>query len=283
MTANGNRLSRAAADLAEQADNSGSHQAYLSIGGPVSVLMPVYNEADVIEQVIREWQTDVMAWLPAGSELLLDDGDSTDGTKAILTRLSIEFVNIRVLWSRREGFAMAARRLYGEARGDFLFFTDSDGQYVASEFWKVADLIGTADVAHGTKQNRQDPWLRLVASHWFNCLVRWYFRTRLNDVNSAFRLMRRSVIVELLPAVRHMPTLLNAELLLRAERAGMRIRQAPVQHRSRQHGVSRGLPPSRFMLECWRALRGLQALRNELVGKSRHGPSHTSRAFKVLR
>src|SRR3954471_12716653 len=57
---------------------------------PVSVLMPVCNEVAVIESVVREWEADVFRHLPAGSELVFDDGDSRDGTLETLARLQGE-------------------------------------------------------------------------------------------------------------------------------------------------------------------------------------------------
>ena len=53
------------------------------ISAPVSILMPVCNEADVIEDVIDEWVRDVFQYLPEGSEFLIDEAASKDGTREI--------------------------------------------------------------------------------------------------------------------------------------------------------------------------------------------------------
>src|SRR2546428_10121828 len=98
---------------------------------PVSVLMPVCNEAALIEGVVREWEADVFRHLPAGSELVFDDGESRDGTLARLEALRADLPFVRILYSQRDGFAASARRLHSEARCPLVFFTDSDGQYVA--------------------------------------------------------------------------------------------------------------------------------------------------------
>jgi dolichol-phosphate mannosyltransferase len=231
---------------------------------PVSVLMPVCNEVTVIEDVVREWGADVFRHLPSGSELVFDDGDSRDGTLARLEALHSEFPFLRILYSKRDGFAAAARRLYKEARCPLVFFTDSDGQYVASEFWKVAELFETCDMAHGAKVGRQDPVYRKVASACFNGIAEALFQVDLADINSAFRLMSKAMVDDLLPTVHCMPTLFNAELLLRAVAAGYRVKDVGVVHRSRAHGESRGLPPGRFARECWGAYQGLRELRREL-------------------
>jgi len=224
---------------------------------PVSILMPVCNEAEVIEEVIEEWVGEVLRHLPAGSELVFDDGASTDGTRDILARMARQYPFLRVIDSPRDGFAASARRLYQTARCPLVFFTDSDGQYAASEFWKLADFISQYDVVHGAKRDRQDPLFRRVFSAAFNRIASLLFDQPYDDINSAFRLMRTGAIRKALERVSVMPTLFNAELLLRCLQENLTIRQVPVLHRRRRAGRSRGLPAHRYLLEGWWALKGL--------------------------
>jgi glycosyltransferase involved in cell wall biosynthesis len=228
----------------------------------VSVLMPVCNEADIIAEVVTEWHEQVFAYLPPGSELVFDDC-STDGTHEILQGLARSaYGYIRVDWSAKDGFFNSAMRLYKRARCPLVFFTDSDGQYPPADFWKVAADIDSFEV-HGVKVGRHDLPHRLVASAGFNWLCRWLFRTAGSDINSAFRLIHRPILDAILDDINVMPTLLNAELYLRAEHAGFRIKDVPIGHRPRQFGVSRGLPLRRFVHECYGAYRGLFQLRRE--------------------
>lgn len=234
------------------------------INAPVSVLMPVCNEADIIEEVVEEWVRDVINFLPAGSEFLFDEAASTDGTREILARLCEKHHFIKVTYNEhKDGFANAARRLYRAAQCPLVFFTDSDGQYVPAEFWKLAPHAGKFDIIHGAKIGRQDPMARKIASALFNRVAQFIFDIHYSDINSAFRLMKKTTVDELLPNIKCMPTLLNAELLLRAEMSNYPIKQIHVIHRRRKHGVSRGLPPTRFIGESLRAYRGLLALKSE--------------------
>ena len=232
---------------------------------PVSVLMPICNEAAVLPSVIQEWHSEVFRHLPMGSEWIFDDGASSDGTLAILEQAQREHPYIRILYSQKEGFAASARRLYREARCPLVFFTDSDGQYVAQEFWKVAPFIDDHDMVHGAKVNRKDPVFRKVASRGFNMIAECLFHTGFNDINSAFRLMRKSMVDSLLPRIRSMPTLFNAEMLLRSLHEGHTVKQVNVCHRPRLFGESRGLPAARFLTECCKAYRGLLDLRREMT------------------
>lgn len=237
-----------------------------TLPAPLSIVMPVSNEAEVIERVIEEWVSDVLQYLPEGSELLFDEAASTDGTREILARMQSKYPFIRVVHNEiKDGFAAAARRLYREAKCPLIFFTDSDGQYVASEFWKLAPYAEKFCIVHGAKIGRQDALFRKIASAIFNRVARLVFDVHYSDINSAFRIVRKDVVEAMLPKLRCMPTLLNAELLLRAELENFPIKQVHVIHRRREHGVSRGLPPARYLSECIKAYRGLLRLKSEYV------------------
>jgi hypothetical protein len=144
-----------------------------------------------------------------------------------------------------------------------VFFTDSDGQYVASEFWKLAPYAREFSIVHGAKIGRQDAFGRKAASLVFNRIARFVFDVHLSDINSAFRLVKREVARELVVTARCMPTLLNAELLLRAEMNNYAIKQVRVKHRRRKFGTSRGLPVHEFLAESVKAYRGLLDLKSE--------------------
>ena len=245
---------------------NGPNPPMRTISQPVSVVMPVSNEVDVIENVVEEWVREVFQYLPAGSEFLFDEAASVDGTREVLSRMREKYPYIRVMSrDKKDGFANAARRLYQEAKCPLIFFTDSDGQYVASEFWKLAPYVDRYWIVHGAKIGRQDALFRKIASAVFNMIARFVFDQHYSDINSAFRIVRREAVDAVLSRLHCMPTLLNAEFLIRAEMENFPIKQVRVIHRQRKFGVSRGLPPQRYLLECLHAYRGLIALKSEYV------------------
>lgn len=234
------------------------------LADPVSVLMPVYNEAPLIRGVLDEWLRDVFPHLPAGSQLVFDDC-SDDGTEVVLREYAGRHPFIVVNSSPRDGFLRAAKRLHASVRCPLAFFTDADGQYVAADFWEVAAHIADHDMVHGYKPRRRDPLYRIAASSVFNKLVQVMFGSVGHDVNSAFRLVRTDVLHWVSPRITRIPSLLNAEMYLRLEWAGFRIKDVPIRHRYRRFSRSRGLPLRSFPTECGRALGGLIALRRELM------------------
>jgi glycosyltransferase involved in cell wall biosynthesis len=230
--------------------------------------MPVCNEADVIVEVIDEWARDVFAYLQDGSELVFDDC-STDGTTELIQQASVAHRFVRLERSARDGFFASAMRLYRLAACPIVFFTDSDGQYIPADFWKIARHIGDHDMVHGAKTARKDPLYRVGSSFGFNTLVRVLFRSRCEDVNSAFRLIRREMLADVLPDISRLGLLPNAEMYIRAERLGYRIQNVSIRHRQRKFGKSRGIAPRTFVIECWRAFVGLWRLRADL-GRGRY-------------
>lgn len=227
------------------------------------MLMPICNEVDIIDEVMEEWFDKVMRFLPAGSEMILDDC-SNDGTELRLPELAKKYPYMRINYAARDGFFNSAMRLYRLSRNPLIFFTDSDGQYVPSEFWKIAVEIGQYDMVHGAKVNRKDPFFRISASFVFNRLIQNWFHSGCIDVNSAFRLMRRSVLTSVLDDIHLLHMLPNAELYLRAEAKGFKIKNVLVSHRSRKYAKSRSLPFRRFGFEFWRAYKSARVLQIEL-------------------
>ena len=233
---------------------------YKTSNHQISILMPVYNEEDVIEANVLEWINEVVLHLPTGSELVIDNA-STDGTTEILEILKKKYSFLRVIRSQRDGFFNATIRLYEHAKCDVIFFTDSDGQYVPSEFWKISHLIDEYDLINGVKEYRKDPLYRVQISVIFNLMVRLLFNIKTRDINSAFKLVKKIVLDSTLKEIRYLKKLPNTELYIRAIKYDFKVIDVMVEHRKRLNGVSRTLPAHIFILECFRACFQLIDLR----------------------
>ena len=225
--------------------------------------MPVSNEAKVIREVIEEWVDDVFQYLTEGSEFLLDEAGSTDGTREILKNLSEKYPFIKVTYNdKRDGFGNAARRLYEKANCPLIFFTDSDGQYLAKDFWKLTKHIEKYDMVHGVKLGRKDSVFRRIFSFLFNKYINFLFSIYFLDMNSAFRLTKADIIKNVLPDCVSMPILVNAELLVRTVASNFEVKQVYILHRERKHGRSRGLRSFRYLIDGMIAVIGLYNIKS---------------------
>ncbi|HOE26515.1 MAG: glycosyltransferase family 2 protein [Candidatus Aureabacteria bacterium] len=236
---------------------------------PVSALLLVHNEAEVIEEVVRDIHREVLAKLP-GSELVIAEDGSTDGTKEILARIVPGLPGARLVQgTERKGYTRAYKDALRACRNDLIFFSDSSGKHDAADFWRLAALIGEVDMVIGCKADRRDPFYRVAMSRVFNLLVSRYFGHRFRDINSGFRLMRREAIAPVLEEEWRMKHLINFEFTLRALGHGARIAEVPVRHSRRKHGPSRGLPLKKIPEAISMALRAFPALKREIGGAKR--------------
>ncbi|HUQ95869.1 MAG TPA: glycosyltransferase family 2 protein [Bryobacteraceae bacterium] len=234
---------------------------------PVSVLLPVCDEVEGIEAVLAELVEVVYRHLPDGSEFLIEESGSMDGTKELLQEFQRHWPFLNIVFNdRREGFGAAAGALYRRATCPWVFFTDSDGQCVANEFWRLAEHAAGHDFLLGVKRQRYDPLMRRVTSRVFNNLARGLFGVPGKDINFGFRLARRAAVLQCLTHCGDLPTLLNAEVSIYAHALGFRILPVPVHHRPRVYGLSRGLTPESVPGNAWHAFTGLLRIR-EKVGR----------------
>ena len=93
----------------------------------------------------------------------------------------------------------------------------------------------------GYRAPRRDPWLRRVIARVWGHLIRVLFDLPIRDIDCAFKVFRRDV-VDAIP-IESVGAFVNTEILVRARRAGFRIRQIPVSHRPRRSGRQSGAHP----------------------------------------
>jgi glycosyltransferase involved in cell wall biosynthesis len=200
--------------------------------------MPVYNEAEVIADVVDELSREVCARLDGAEIVMVDDG-STDGTPAILDRLAAEHEHVKVLHAERnQGHGPSLRRAFEESDGDWFLQMDSDGQQRASDLWKLWELRDDADLVVGVRVGRNEGPHRTVVS----AAARWAGRLvgggRLRDVNVPFKLIRRAVWNDLrgdIPPVPVAPSLLIA---VGSGLRGWRVAEVEISHQPRRAGSS---------------------------------------------
>lgn len=195
----------------------------------VTILLPVYNEAGFIPQVIREFVDEVAS--PLRAELLVCEDGSTDGSDEVLKRLAAELPMTLVTGRARKGFARAVKDGLNLAQTEWVFFSDSDGQYDPRDFWKMWEARGSYDVVIGRKMYREERFYRNLLSRGFHVLVKAFTSVPLKDMDSGFRLIRREVVREVLPEVRSLGYSFNAEFAIIAFRKGFRVLELPVSHR----------------------------------------------------
>ena len=204
---------------------------------PVSIVMPVYNEEEILERTVREHHNEIIEALP-GSEFIIVDDCSTDESPRILEMLEKELSGIKVLRPERNGGHGKALRLAFENAGrDLIFHTDSDYQNNPKDFWKLYNESEEHDLIIGCRTLRHDPLHRLAITRLLRLVNIVSFGFNLKDANSPFKLVRRVCLTDFLESIAPDAFAPSILLALTAKWKGYSVKELPVEHYPRKTGT----------------------------------------------
>jgi glycosyltransferase involved in cell wall biosynthesis len=235
---------------------------------PLSVVMPVYNEEGAIAAAVDEVRQFVLGAVP-GSELVVVNDGSRDGTGALLDTIAAQNPRIRVIHQANTGHGGALLAGIGAARGDYMFLIDSDRQIPLDEFssaWAAA--IAGRDAVFGVRRRRHDPALRLYLSGFVRHAIRALFGVTLQDANVPYKLFRRNVWDEARPLIPDGTLAPSLFLAIVARLRGGNILEVDVAHRERNTGEV-SIRRLKLLKFCARGLSQMLELRRRLSRRSR--------------
>ena len=235
----------------------------VAFSDPISVVLPVYNEIDVIADVCDSWKK-ILNFLPTNSKIEFEDANSTDGTFEFLFNIAnndSRFIIKRT--STRDGFSSAISRLITNATNEWIFVADSDGQYSASDMiyflqkWQPSIVF-----IKGIKINRQDGFFRRIFSFIMNRFIVTFLGLPFLDYNSSHYLIHREVIEQINKDGWTFRNSINVEITLRTILANFRYETVYIKHSTRSAGFSRGNPPLKFLAYGFRTIQDILRLKN---------------------
>ena len=230
---------------------------------PVSVIVNVHNEAGTIERELRAIHGEIVARLP-GSELIVAEDGSTDGTKEIIERLKDELGIIHSTSDERKGYAKALRDAVALARNPYIFYSDTGGKQDFRDFWKLHEHCHRHGVVGAVRVGRTDQRYRRLLTWAYNFILRVYYNVRLRDADAGFRIYQAEVLRKIANEPWINRDLITSELALRAIYSGFEVKEVPVAYLPRA-GVSRGLPPGKIPKVIWRVVRNFAKLKKAIT------------------
>ncbi|MFC4585504.1 bifunctional glycosyltransferase family 2/GtrA family protein [Sphaerisporangium corydalis] len=200
----------------------------------VEVVVPVHNEQRVLAQSVQRLHDHLTRTFPYGFRVTIADNASTDATWDIATGLAGRLPHVRAVHLDEKGRGRALRQVWARSDADVVSYMDVDLSTDLTAFLPlVAPLLsGHSDLAIGTRLARasrveRGPKRELI-SRAYNLLLRSTMGARFSDAQCGFKAVRTEIAQALLPAVEDEEWFFDTELLLLAERHGLRIHEIPV-------------------------------------------------------
>lgn len=198
----------------------------------LSLIIPCFNEAAIIAGTLRA----VTRFLEAAGldfEVVVGDDGSTDGTDRIVLEAAAEDPRIRLLRAGHRGKGAILTRALLEGRGRVLAFVDADLEIdVASLPALLAAVEEGADVAIGSKIRHPDwrtrPLRRRLSTRGYNLLVRALLGSAIGDHQAGIKAFRAEPLRAILGGIDNPGWTWDTEVLVAAQRAGLRVAEVPV-------------------------------------------------------
>jgi len=193
----------------------------------LSVLIPVFNERDSIEEILRR-----VAAVPVPKEIIVVNDCSRDGTGEILDRRSIEGLKV-IHHPENRGKGAAIRTALKAATGDLAIIQDADLEYDPSEYVKLLEpvLQGKAQVVYGVRNLDGQKWLFRNGNRFLSWMTSVLYGTRLHDMETCYKLIPTAIFQEL--DIRYNRFDLEPEITAKLLRRGYRIHEVPISYRPR--------------------------------------------------
>lgn len=210
-----------------------------SYSGRVSVVVPVKNEQDNVEPLVREIAAALNGF--AGFEIIYVNDGSTDNTARVLENLKIEFPMLRVMTHRTAcGQSQAVATGVTHAKFEWIATLDGDGQNDPADIPALLNTLAdpsqpsNLQLLAGWRNKRQDTFIRKLSSKVANGVRSRFLKDRTPDTGCGLKVFARATFMEL-PHFDHMHRFLPALV----QRNGGAVVSVPVNHRSRERGTSK--------------------------------------------
>lgn len=200
----------------------------------VELVLPVYNESAILERSVRRLHGYLTDSFPVSFRITIADNASTDATWDVARGLAQELPAVAAVHLDQKGRGRALREVWSRSNATVVAYMDIDlSTDLAALLPLVAPLLsGHSDVAIGSRLNKASRVVRgtkrEVISRSYNLLLRTTLRTRFSDAQCGFKAIRTDAARQLLPLVENTGWFFDTELLVLAERSGLRIHEVPV-------------------------------------------------------
>jgi glycosyltransferase involved in cell wall biosynthesis len=204
----------------------------------ISVIIPAYNDETTVGRLIDDVDC-LLNEICTDYEIVCINDGSKDNTLSVLQQRAARLKNIRVInHPVNQGFGKTIRELYLTGCKDLIFSLPGDYQFAPKEMLTMAHGLKDHDFVIGLRVKRNDPPRRKLQSHIYNLMLRLFYGVRFKDVNS-IKLFKREILQYF--TLESMTPFVDAELCIKAYKAGFAVVELPIEHLPRlSQGASGG-------------------------------------------
>lgn len=218
--------------------------------GLISIIIPIYNGEAHVQNSLSLLKEKMDG---KNYELIIAEDGSTDKTLEILNRLAPEFPRMRVLSSKnRVGRGKSLSEAILASKGEIALYMDVDAATELSEIFNALEAINSADIVSGSRllpgSRVSRSLTREIFSRGYNLLIRLLFNSRLHDHQCGFKALRRERLLPLLPLVKDTHWFWDTEMLVLAQRKGLRVKEIPVEWKEGSDSTVRVFQDTVYML-----------------------------------
>jgi dolichol-phosphate mannosyltransferase len=217
----------------------------------VSVIVPVYNEAAHLDELLRAIQAS-----PVKKEIIIVDDGSTDGTREKLQTLP-PIGHVTILFHEKNyGKGAAIRTALAQARGEYVLIQDSDLEYDPQDYPKLLRPLeeGKANVVYGVRPDRPERGLRFfLGAKLLTHLTNLLYRAGIHDEATCYKVVRRSLLAQLQLKCRRFE--FCPEVTAKLCRMGEKIAEVPISYNPRSAVEGKKIRHSDGWLAIWTLIR----------------------------
>jgi GT2 family glycosyltransferase len=201
----------------------------------VAVVVPVLNEAHVLEKSIGMLLDFLRERFPYPAHVIIADNGSTDATREIARKLSNTHADVRLICLPIRGRGRALRAAWTQSSADIVCYMDVDLSTELEALEKLCRAIHEHgyEIATGSRLMRESRITRClkreILSRGYNLFIKCVLRTRFSDAQCGFKAVSRRVVDEVVPLIENEHWFFDTELLVLGEKLGYRIKDVPVQ------------------------------------------------------
>lgn len=246
--------------LAAQASYEEPAQATADWHGYVSVIVPIYNEVEHVEELLR-----AIAASPVPKEIVIVDDGSTDGTREKLLALPPSDDVTLIFHEKNCGKGAAVRTGLQYARGEYVLIQDSDLEYDPQDYAALLRPLeeGKANVVYGVRPDRPERGLRFyLGAKFLTHLTNLLYGAGIRDEATCYKVFRRELLNQVPLDCRRFE--FCPEVTAKLSRLGERIWEVPISYTPRSRQQGKKLSSADGWLAIWTLLRFRFAGRRKL-------------------